>query len=401
MSRAEAGRVSPRWIKEILATLYRLHKATRAEIAGRSSLNNASVSRGLQQLTDAGVIRKLGEIDSGGGRPREVLALEPDAAAFVAIDLEGATVQFARTSLTGEIIRRSEAAVPLGGVLPLESLFGGIAGVTRGLPQKGPGAPLAIGISFPGLLDQNGLLTALNLGWHDVPLKRLLQERCKTPVFLERDEQTCIRAERQYGCARDSRNWIYLLASNGIGVGLVVDGHHVSGHTQMAGELGHIVVDPSSTALCGCGKRGCLETVASTAAILRQYADGSRKRPASLAEVFDCARAGDPIALAVTERAARAIGLALSHAVNLLNPELLVIGGDIAAGQDLLVPVLQEELNRHALPQLAGSVKIVTSELGPDIRLRGAASLAFHACLGDPKLLAKVCRMDSGRAFLH
>ena len=135
-------------------------------------------------MIDAGVIRKLGELDSGGGRPREVLSLETQAGAFVAIDLEGVTVRFARTNLTGEIVRRCEVLVPFGKSLPLDALFDGIDTVLQDLPPNGRDTVLAIGVSFPGVLDRNGLLTAVNLGWRDVPLEGLLRYRYQLPVFL-------------------------------------------------------------------------------------------------------------------------------------------------------------------------------------------------------------------------
>jgi predicted NBD/HSP70 family sugar kinase len=391
-------RVSQRWVKEILATLYRLSPATRADIAAKTTLNNASVSRALQLLMDAEIIRKLGERESGGGRPREVLSLNPDAGSFVAIDLEGVTVRFAHTDLLGGILRRWEEVVPLSEPLPVKKLFDGVDVVLRELTPSQREGVLAIGVSFPGLLDERGLLTAVNLGWHEVALEPLLRERYDLPVFLERDEGTCIRAERSHGAAGEARNWIYLLASNGIGVGIVVDGHHLFGHNHMAGELGHMVIDPSSPARCGCGKRGCLETVATTPAIIRHYAELTGGHPVeltrtSLAEIFARARRGDAAAASSIERAGKAIGVALSHAVNLLNPELIVLGGDLAAGDDLLTPLITGELQRHTLPQLLAPVRIVASELGPDIRLRGAASLAFHGCLSNPELLARLCRI--------
>lgn len=392
---AKGTRVSQRWVKDILATLYRLRAATRADIAVKTTLNNASVSRALQLLMDAGIIRKLGERESGGGRPREILDLNPDAGSFISIDLEGVTARCAHTDLLGGILRRWEELVPFSEPLSIRKLFDGIDVVLRDLTPSRRAGVLAIGVSFPGLLDEQGLLTAVNLGWKGVPLERLLRERYHLPVFLERDEGTCIRAERTHGAAGDARNWVYLLASNGIGVGLVVDGHHLYGHNHMAGELGHMVIDPSSSVRCGCGKQGCLETIASTPAIIRHYAELTGQHTVtltrtSLSDIFDHARRGDAAALASVERAAQVIGIALSHAVNLLNPELIVLGGDIAAGDDLLTPLITAELQRHVLPQLMAPVRLVASELGPDIRLRGAASLAFHGCLSTPDLLARL-----------
>jgi predicted NBD/HSP70 family sugar kinase len=378
--------------------LYRIRPATRADVVTRAKLNSASVSRGLQQLIETGVIRKLGELESGGGRPRELLAINPEGAAFVAVDLEGVAVRFARTDLLGSVRCRGEEAVPLGHRFPVEKVFEGIDTVLRDASSAERERVLALGVSFPGLMTGEGLLTAVNLGWRDVPLERLLRDRFQLPVFLERDEGTCIRAERSHGRSREARNWIYLLVSNGVGVGLVVDGHHVSGHSRMSGELGHITVDTQAGVRCQCGKYGCLETVASTPAVIQHYGYLSGHPPASLAgislaQIFELARRGDPAALKAVERAGMALGLALSHAINLLNPELILLGGDIAPGEDLLMPLLRRQFERHALPQLARAVQIASSNLGPDLRLRGAASLAFHRCLADPRLLARLCNL--------
>jgi N-acetylglucosamine repressor len=393
-----SARASDVWLRGILSSLYRIRPATRADVGRHARLNNASVSRGLNQLIDAGIIRKLGELESGGGRPRDLLAINPDAAGFVAVDLEGIAVRFAHTDFLGGIRRRWEAAVPLGHFFPVDKVFEGIDIVLRDATPGERDRVQAIGVSFPGLMTKEGLLTAVNLGWRDVPLERLLRDRFRLPVFLERDEGTSIRAERSHGRAKEARNWIYLIVSNGVGVGLVVDGRHVAGHTHMSGELGHVTIDSNLDVRCQCGKYGCLETVASTPAIVQYYGDLTGHPPASLAEIslshiFELARRGDPAAVTTVERAGRALGLALSHAVNLLNPELILLGGDIVAGQDVLTPLLRKELGRHVLPHLARVVEIAASDLGPDVRLRGAASLAFHGCLAEPHLLARLCKL--------
>lgn len=389
-------RVSQRWLRDILATLYRISPATRADVALHAKLNNASVSRGLQQLVDSGVIRKIGEHDSRGGRPREIVSIDAAAGAFIVIDLEGVTVRCALTDLLGDIHLRWEERVSVGKALPVRRVFAGIDIVLRDATAVQRERVQAIGVSFPGLLDEQGSLTAVNLGWKGVPLERLLRERYQVPVFLERDEATCIRAERSHGLAKHARDWIYLLVSNGVGVGLVVDGRHVSGHTKMSGELGHFTVDANSPTKCQCGKYGCLETLASTPAIIRHYGEltgHALSLPAaiSLAEIFERARQADACALATVKRAGQALGFALSHAVNLLNPELIVLGGDSVSGHDLLIPLIRSEIECHALPQLAAVVRFATSDLGPDIRLRGAASLAFHRCLLEPSLLERLC----------
>jgi predicted NBD/HSP70 family sugar kinase len=163
----------------------------------------------------------------------------------------------------------------------------------------------------------------------------------------------------------------------------------------MAGEIGHLTIDPDAEDQCGCGKKGCLEAIASSPNIVRQYCErtGHRRQMRALrvTDVFERARSKDAAALTVVERAGRAIGIALSHAVNLLNPEIVILGGDLAAGEDLLLPAIQAQLARHVLPELMEGLRITTSGLGLDMRLRGAGALAFRKTLADPALLKKLC----------
>jgi predicted NBD/HSP70 family sugar kinase len=163
----------------------------------------------------------------------------------------------------------------------------------------------------------------------------------------------------------------------------------------MVGELGHCIVDPDAQDLCGCGRRGCLESIASSGNIIRQYrerageADDKRLR---ITDVFERARRGDEAAKAVLDRAGKALGRALSYAIQFLNPEIIILGGDIIAGEDVLLPIVKEEIIRFTLPEVLSGVKITLSSLGLDIRLRGAVSMAFRTSLQDADLLEKMCR---------
>jgi glucokinase len=175
------------------------------------------------------------------------------------------------------------------------------------------------------------------------------------------------------------------------------------GAAGTVGEIGHIAVDPKATDLCNCGKRGCLEAVASLPNLVRQYrenlvVENRDARDVSATAFFEAARRDVPAAVAVVDRAARHLGIALAHLVQILNPELIVFGGYIIAQQDIFLPRIRTSLGDSLLPKLAERLDIKVSSLGLDIGLKGAASMAFRRCIDDPELLlTRVCSPAASR----
>jgi predicted NBD/HSP70 family sugar kinase len=395
-------KIADQWLREILRALYQRRDMTRSEIIQATGLNPASVSHALRHLLAAGTVVRVGDLQSSGGRKPEVLNLNGEAGYFVGIDLEGHRIRFGLASLIGDIRYRWEYDLDVGQPLDGDKLFEGIRKVLKSLDAKQMARVLGIGVSYPGLLDRQVRLTAVNLGWHKFPLLEELREKVakhlhsELPVFLESDRHSCVRAERWLGCAQQYDNGMYVISERGIGIGFFLEGRIVEGSRDMAGEIGHWVIDPAAEDKCNCGKQGCLEAIASSDNIVRQYVARSA-RPRSLSglnihDIYERARGGDEAALAVLTRAGKAWGLALSYAINLLNPEIIILGGDLISGEDVLVPIIEEEIRKHALPDLTRDLKIVVSGLGLDIRLKGACSLAFRKSIADPVLLNKMCR---------
>lgn len=363
-----------------------------------TALNAGSISQTLQLLLSNGTVLKVGELGSDIGRRREVFTLNPDAAYFIGVDLEGHRISFALTSFTGDVRYRSEEDLEPGQSLDIHKVFDGIEHVMRTLDAHQVGRVIAVGISYPGLMSADGRLTAVNLGWREFPFISGLKEAAAArkfsglPVFIESDRQSCILVEQWLGCAKPCRNGVYVSSERGIGVGIFLDGKVI----VVSGELGHLTVDPNSGERCHCGKKGCLEAIALSDSIVRQYLERTQKGSGDrgkvrFTDVLERARQGDAAALAVMQRAGAAWGLALSHVVNILNPEIIILGGDLVAAQDVLLPFIRKELARHCLPELARDLKIVVSSLGLDIRLKAAASLAFRKALDDSMLLKKIC----------
>lgn len=390
-------KVANHWLRDILRSTYQKRTVTRADIIAATGLNPASVSHSIRYLLDRGIMVKVGDLDSKGGRPRQALSLNSEAGYFVAVDLEGQTMRFALTNLTGDIRYRWEEDLEFGQPLPVAKIVDSIALVLGNLSESQADRVLAVCVSYPGLIDSDGAITAFNIGWKGFRLQEALEEALDYPVYLEHDKLSSVLAEHWLGCATAQGNTVFLIVERGIGVGLFVDGKPVSGARGRTGEIGHSKVSSTSEVVCSCGQKGCLETVASSPSIIRQYleatGEGSGQAGAlRAADVFKRARHGDAAALAVVERAGRAIGFVLSHVVSLLDPELIVLGGDLISGEDLFIPIIWDELQLRTLPPLLKDLQIRPSSLGLDIRLKGAASLAFRNAISNPALLDKLCR---------
>ncbi|MEN6601522.1 MAG: ROK family protein [Bryobacteraceae bacterium] len=349
----------------------------------------------MQHLTRCGAIQRIGELRSTGGRKREVLKLNSETAYFVVVDLEGTRIRIGLANFLGDVRYRWEEDVNYRNRLEIRDLQHGINAVLGNLDPAERSRTLAVGVSYTGLPHASGGITAVNLGWKDFPLGKHLEQFVDLPIFYGNDGVCKILAERSLGVAQNCDNCVYVMAGVGLGIGLYVGGRLVTGAREMAGEFGHMTVDPSAADKCNCGKTGCLEAIASSPNIVRQYFEltgraGQHPKSYPVTEVFARARAKDGAAMAVIERVGRYLGLGLANVVNLLNPELIVLGGDYVEGQDLLIPCIRQTLQKHCLPDLLEGVELKASALGHEGGLKGAASLAFSHALQDEELLRRM-----------
>ena len=272
--------------------------------------------------------------------------------------------------------------------------------VRRAAHEAGLPDPVGIGISSPGPLDPwNGVVVAPpNLaGWHDVPLAERVQEAIGLPVFLERDTNVAIMAEWRHGAAREADDAIYVTVSTGIGGGIVVDGRPLIGKDGTAGEVGHMTVEIDGP-LCGDGSPGHAEAIGSGTALARE-GQALLERGASelLAEIFatsgadelgaehvaKAAKAGDAACQALLDRAWVAVGAMCAGLVNVLNPEVIVIGGSIAAHHPELFDVVRRELERRAFVAPVRRVQVLPAEHGDDVSLIGLLPIVNER-LDDP-----------------
>ncbi|MGQ9490707.1 MAG: ROK family protein [Anaerolineae bacterium] len=260
------------------------------------------------------------------------------------------------------------------------------------LLARHPGRLLAIGVSFGGPVDAGRGLVRLSHhvpGWEETPLRAWLEAEFGVPAAVDNDANVAALGEWRYGAGQGCRSLLYVTVSTGIGGGWVLDGRIYSGADGMAGEIGHMVVRPGGAA-CVCGKRGCLEAEACGPAIARlarerlaQQPDAARallaltygKPEAITGElVARAAQAGDRLAGEVLAHAAGMLGFGIGAAINLMNPELVVLGGGVTKSGPRYWELVREAARAHALPQMR--VEIMPAALGDDAPLWGAVALA-------------------------
>ena len=236
---------------------------------------------------------------------------------------------------------------------------------------------VAVGVAVPGLIDEETgvVLASVNLEWKDVPLRRLLEERLGVPAVVGHDVRIASIAEELLGAARGSKDFLFVALGTGVGAAVVLNGTPYAGAHDLGGEFGHTVVAPGGP-LCGCGRRGCIETLASASAVARRYlALTQAGMDITTQDVAQRVQTGDAAAIQVWREAIEALSIGIANYVTLLDPERVVIGGGMAdAGRTLFEPLiaqLESEVTLLAVPP------VLPAALGNDAGYLGAALKAW------------------------
>jgi glucokinase len=246
----------------------------------------------------------------------------------------------------------------------------------------------AITVAAPGPLDpfEGVILEAPNIpGWINLPLRKLIQDKFKVPVAIGNDANLAALGEWRFGAAIGHHHLIYITVSTGIGGGVIIDDQLLLGVRGLAAELGHITIIPDGP-LCGCGKRGHLEAIASGPAIARwmeqELSQGIPSimragKPITAKEVANAAKDGDKLAQAALARSGNYIGIAIADYLHVFNPSIVIIGGGVSQSGDLFFDSVRKAVNEHALSRnYLDNLILVPSALGDEVGLMGALALA-------------------------
>jgi glucokinase len=307
---------------------------------------------------------------------------------WIGIDLGRTKLLVAAVDGGGRVLASTRRATPAGGPAPVvDAMADGVVEVLR-RAGAGMSEVSAIGVGAPGPLDPDRgvVLNPPNMaGWVDVPLAAMLGDRLGVPAFVDNDANAAALGEHWAGAGIGVEDLVYVTVSSGIGSGLIFGGRLYRGASGQAGEIGHTVIDPDGPR-CACGRRGCLEAIASGFAIARAaaaaVADG---RPTALsaappgpsaADVARAAHDGDQVAREIFARAGAALGAGLADLINLLNPAMIIVGGGVARAGDLLWAPMRRVIDAEAFPHARSAVRIVPAALGDAAGSVGAAAVA-------------------------
>jgi len=299
----------------------------------------------------------------------------------IAADLGGTKLAVALVTRSGKILQSKSVQVDSTSALsPVKQLT---ALARESMNRKAvKGNVAAIGVAVPGLVRPNGTVWAPNLkGWSKMPLGRHLQAALKLPVVVESDRNAAILGETWQGAAKGKQDAIVLMLGTGIGAGILSGGHLLRGAHELSGCAGWMVVSDDVQNL---------ESLAAGPAIARAAKAELARGISSLLEeippaainafaVAEAARRGDMVSIEVFLKAGRVLGLAVANLISLFDPEIIVIGGGLAAASDLFLDALRKSTIEHAQPIAAKQVRVVVSRLGPNANLFGAAHLAWTA----------------------
>jgi N-acetylglucosamine repressor len=371
MKENDAPRSLAKHRAEVLSRLRPGRPAFRNELARETGLSPATVSRIARSLLRTRVLREVPTDASSVGRPVRGLEINGDAGWVLGLSGLYPAVRVAALNLRGDVLREEAAPFSAGkGAAGLLDLLRRTAkaAVKRGGRFRGVGLALpgqwsrdeGVSIRYPRLPD-----------WKDVPIRRLLEEWTGGPATLIGYAPALAVAEQARGGRAEPRNLLCAEVAENIALGVIANGAVLEGASGNAGELGHIMVDPKGP-LCYCGNRGCLES----------YATGSAAVEEAQAPSFEAlAKRGDETAARVLRKVGRALGSGLATALNLFNPELLVLNGRFFDAGDLVLQPLRDALREHAIPSSLRGLRIERSALGPSAPALGAGLAAIREAL--------------------
>jgi predicted NBD/HSP70 family sugar kinase len=356
---------------------------TRADLAAMTGLARSTVAQRVDALLARGLLVSRGDSPSTGGRPATLLAFNDGAGVVLCGDLGATHSRVAVTDLGGTVLAqtRHEIAIAEGPEVVLgwlEATFDGL------LDEIGRGhdAVRGVGVGLPGPVEfatGRPVSPPIMPGWDRYPVGDRLATRYGVPALVDNDVNIMAVGEH-WSTWRDEAFLLFVKMGTGIGSGIVAGGHVHRGADGAAGDIGHIHVPDHDDIVCRCGNRGCLEAFAGGGAMAARLREAGLDTHTSR-DVVDRVRAGHPVATQLIREAGRTVGGVLAACVNMLNPAVIVIGGDLARADEPLLAGVREVVYRRSLPLATGRLRIVPSRLDDEAGVVGAAVMVIESVL--------------------
>lgn len=363
----------------------------KAEIARLVGLSIPTVMRLTDELIEKNLIRETGKGESTGGKPPLMLEFRPDSHYIIGVDIGTTHIKTIVMNMVAEIICRVETPTlvtdPSEQVIDriLDTIAQAIAKVEIPLSRY-----LGIGLGMPGLLDATcgKVLFSPDFKWENVDLTGPVKSRFGLPVYMSNVTRAMAVGEKWFGLAKDVENFMCVNLGYGIGAAIFINNRIYSGSSDSSGEFGHMTLEKNGPQ-CSCGNYGCLEALASANAMSKKAAflieRGESSTILSLADgktaninaklIFDAAKAGDGLGREIVREATEYIGIAISNAVNFIDPELIILEGGVAKAGDILINGIKRIVERRQMKYAGRKLSIVASRMEEDAAAIGAAAV--------------------------
>lgn len=375
--------------EQIMNTIRRQGLISRAEIAKVTGLTPATVTNITVKLMEWGLILEDGIGESSGGRRPLLLKINPQTAQVIIIHIRSEKLIGYLVDPRLEVLYTESKKIK--GSRKDEVLECMLNMITQ-CQQAATAKVMAVGVVVRGPVNsQEGIsVFAPNIGWKNVPLKAIIEEKIGIRAFIENDAKALINGEYYYGAVKGADSMILLKVSHGIGSGLMFNGKIYRGINGSAGEVGHTTIDISGP-VCSCGNYGCMETLASESALVEMVIKSIKEGQTSLVYnlvngelanvipsiIYQAAEAGDELAIRMLGQVARYLGIGIANLVNIFNPKIVVIGGGIAKARQYIEDIVQQTVLDRSFESCSSVLDIRFSTLATVNTMKGAADMIF------------------------
>ena len=357
---------------------------SRSDLSDSIGLSRSALTELSRGLIEQGLIHETSNSydRQQKGRPSILLSLNAEHGYFIGVGLTEDPPMMVLTDFHGNSLaqhRMRDAAQPRAVAAAIEQ---GIHELIRAR-KISRDKVLGIGIALSGYVNhpQGICLQSNALGWHDVPIAEIIERVTKIPTYLDNDAHSVATGQKLFGHARESRNFCIIMLGKKIGDGHYINGRLHRGHSGAAGEIGHCTVVPGG-ARCDCGKRGCLDMCATSSVLLKRAAELGLKAE-NVAQLEAIAAKGEAQAIELLRQAGAMLGLVVANAIQVNNPELVLIADVVGFGNGLFITSTRQAIENNILPHLIATTRLEFCSVEKDFLARSAASIAAHQFLID------------------
>jgi glucokinase-like ROK family protein len=384
--------------KSIVLNTLRLHAPiSRARVANLTGLNRSTVSNIVNVLIEEGLVFEDQQESNGIGRPGITLGLRPDGGAVIGVEIGVGFISVLLTNFVAKPLWEIRVqTTSLQSQTEIINLAEKYIDQALAIAKEHGLRPLGVGVGLPGLVNirLGNLIMAPNLHWNNVPLRLIWNQRFQLPIYVDNEANLAALGEYYFGIARNIDNFIYLSSDIGLGGGIMIDGRLFRGAHGYGGEIGHIQRNPQGE-LCGCGRIGCWETQVGPSPVLRRVkkefqtshdktlldACSGNLDDLTFDMVVNLALNRNLICRQAIEEVAVNLGMGIADLVNVFNPDLIVIGGTLSLGRDILQPIIEKTVFTIALQPAVDNLRIVFSDHSTEACALGAVAVVLDDIL--------------------